>query len=708
MKPCLAAVLSSLVAVACSGGRSTSTDTGAPDAGGGAGADAAGRDVGASDGQGPGAAGLPCEAPVRTRIATWEVAPAKGPGDPVSFTVARVGGAEMIYVVDGNGGGESRLLRTADRGQSWCVATSPRRPVGLIEGHRASWYLATESTDRSLYQLWRSRDEGRTWTELGAPLPEMPTAVWTWPSQPAVVWARTTAFANVGTKPRDRDRLWRGQEGGGAWELLAPQLEVTGWKDPASWYWVQPDPRRPERLLALLTLVVKSSITGIEWFAPWLMQSDDRGATWVHAADVPDGARVHHAYFDDQEQLVVIRLSGEMSVRARDGQSWSTRGRIGQFEGLWVIPGVPGAREMYAQGSVEEFFGPFAILKSVDQGVTWTRLYEAWPPHTVVAGGAGALTIWDAAGARWSDDDGQSWRPLAIVLREGALVVPGNARSIYARNSLKVMASHDGGETWDVAPLRFDRVWSMTVSAADPQRLVAVIQGAKISVQRSVDGGRRWQELKGLIDARPWDGLRAVQETAGTPPALVASDSKGTFRSTDDGATWTEVARGGVTRFHTLASHPATIFARAFGDVGRSTDGGLTWQWYLHPTGAQQSIGDLAIDPADASTVYAIFQGRLIRAPAPGEPWTDVRIFGDRVLPSNVVADGRIALSADRPGTIMVVDGNGELIGSGDGGRSWFTFDELPRGSVRSVAFGPQGSSLLYVMTTVGLFKTRI
>ena len=99
----------------------------------------------------------------------------------------------------------------------------------------------------------------------------------------------------------------------------------------------------------------------------------------------------------------------------------------------------------------------------------------------------------------------------------------------------------------------------------------------------------------------------------------------GVYRSTDNGGTW---ANAGLKDSKTIARivvHPSdsnTVYVAAMGDLwnpgpGRgcfkTTDGGATWKAILAapaPNATRVGCGDIALDPSDPNTVYAVLYAR--------------------------------------------------------------------------------------------------
>jgi hypothetical protein len=137
---------------------------------------------------------------------------------------------------------------------------------------------------------------------------------------------------------------------------------------------------------------------------------------------------------------------------------------------------------------------------------------------------------------------------------------------------------------------------------------------------RSVDAGFNWTCLSApgfLLDVDPFT-------------SAVYAGSQDLSSSSDLGATWTTLAAGQGAGFPAFAPSPlvpGTIWAGRTGAVGRSQDGGQTWQAFS--TGLP-SVGiiTLALDPADPETLYAgTRQDGVFRSTDAGETWTPVGIW---------------------------------------------------------------------------------
>jgi hypothetical protein len=156
-----------------------------------------------------------------------------------------------------------------------------------------------------------------------------------------------------------------------------------------------------------------------------------------------------------------------------------------------------------------------------------------------------------------------------------------------------------------------------------------------------------------------------------SPPNL------GLIESRDGGKTWANISLLGEADFHVLRSSGARIYGYD-GTQGRlmvSSDGGRRWTQRTSPA----AMLDLAIDPGDPDRVVASTGRGIFSSADAGKSWRPLR---DDAL-------GLLAWPAAK--ALYMVDGQGRVSQSGDGGRHW-----RPAGNIGSqpVAFIATGSEL--------------
>jgi photosystem II stability/assembly factor-like uncharacterized protein len=259
---------------------------------------------------------------------------------------------------------------------------------------------------------------------------------------------------------------------------------------------------------------------------------------------------------------------------------------------------------------------------------------------------------------------------------------PADTDRIYAAPSLggwfgQVMQrSDDGGATWQVVgndfgyvgdpgshqwydgtlrPWEFTRVWHLEPSATDPDTLLAGIQDAALF--RSTDAGATWTELPGLREQgngpqwQPGAGgmcLHTIIVDPHDPQRIfVAISAAGVFRSEDGGASWRPINKG-------LLSDGIPSPAAEVGHC----------------------VHRIAMHPSQPKTLFMQKHWDVMRSDDAGESWYE--ISGD--LPTDFGFP--VAVHAHEPETVYVVpitsdslhfppDGRLRVYRSRTGGGEW-------------------------------------
>jgi photosystem II stability/assembly factor-like uncharacterized protein len=196
-------------------------------------------------------------------------------------------------------------------------------------------------------------------------------------------------------------------------------------------------------------------------------------------------------------------------------------------------------------------------------------------------------------------------------------------------------------------------------------------------------------------------------EAPSDPNIIIAGDPRFAhyyYRSTDGGSTWTTLHQPRALDVAVFAPSDARIaYAFQFDRLGRSTDGGVTWQ------ARGPSPNRLTVDPRDPNKLYAtgnpsdgtVFMtstdGGMTWATSRFPPVTD---GGD--VPN---FEGRVFIARDDPSHIYAaLDGQVQvLLASSDGGASWKTLRFSSRGSVqntRTFAMAPSDANVFYHLST--------
>ena len=203
--------------------------------------------------------------------------------------------------------------------------------------------------------------------------------------------------------------------------------------------------------------------------------------------------------------------------------------------------------------------------------------------------------------------------------RVNAIVTdPANPSTIYvAFSGGGVWKSTDSGAFWQA---KTETLGSLSVGALemDPNDANTLylglgdpFDGTGIGMVKSTDGGDTWSDPVFLGASTV---ISDIQVTPGNSNVVLAATNQGLFRSTDAGATFSNVsivpAAGGVPVVWSLAWGGGDTFVLSLlggsndGEIWRSTDGGATW---VRSSGLAAGIGRISLDaaPSNRSVMYA-------------------------------------------------------------------------------------------------------
>ena len=258
-----------------------------------------------------------------------------------------------------------------------------------------------------------------------------------------------------------------------------------------------------------------------------------------------------------------------------------------------------------------------------------------------------------------------------------------------------------GGDVFDVA--------ASTVNADIV--LAGLAPGGSLggTLYRSTDGGATWSEVSTLSGRSVFD----IEFTSDGTAFIGTIDS--IWVSQDGGANWSTLNLGiGVNdQVFDVAidpSDPSILWvgvADAFGsqpvNVMRSTDGGLTWTNRTPPLAQPMSSRAIAIDPDDANTVIVVFGGDF----GGGQVWVTTD-GGDSWIERSAGLPGNPLNAVVYDGTRLLV-GGGLLFGSqfvglyqsNDLGLTWTALhdDTWPLLVVEDIAVDPNNAATILVAT---------
>ena len=500
------------------------------------------------------------------------------------------------------------LLKSTNRGARWpaldasadvytLVATHPRKAAivfavrggvllrstnggvtrAIVEGPQGVMKIAFAQTGRRkvvMYAgaangLWKSSDDGRTWTDESPPLSSLPhvQAVAVDPRDPRVLYIGLQQGQSV---------LFKSLDGGATWRLSQNGLPAAGSTSPTVSE-LAVDPKNPS--------IVYAAVGGE------LFRSVNGGRDWSRPAPQPPGGSVNA--LETTGYGVLAGTPAGVLLSTDRGLTWQFRisGLAAtSIAGMAIDPQEP--PRLYAVTD-----GPSGIHKTSSRGRPWLRLGNLASPIT-------------------------SNQPLAID--------PVNPNVVYAGTVNGVAKSTNGGRRWTVpSPVSCLAFGRFALDPREPAHLFSFaslqppcLDPYRCTFFRSLDAGESWQCLGSALDFHG----HSLQGIDPFTSALYARSSTfgSLMRSTDDGETW-DLLQGQwlATSFAASPLVEGTLWAGLGGAVLRSRDGGQTWESFSTGLPSESLVVTLAPDPVEPATLYAATrQNGIFKSTDAGETWS--------------------------------------------------------------------------------------
>ena len=489
-----------------------------------------------------------------------------------------------LFAGTGNGG----VFKSNNRGLSWFTVTDPRQFPDLATASITSLVIDPQSPD-TLYAgtsrgVFRSANGGGDWTDASLGLSEsIIVSLAIDPSNPAIVYAGTLG-----------DGVFKTTNGGGAWAAAGP-----GFSDIWS---LAVDPSTPTTLYAGSDLGVFKSV--------------DSGANWTLTLDLGPNP------FFNAIDTVVVDPSTPSTVYAGTwtdhlyksidgGGSWSpvSQGLTSPAINVLSISPHDTATIFAGTGSPGAGNGT-GVFRSTDGGETWSAMNHGLTATSISALAVGSQTPFpvvagDPAGTVFrSGDQGASWSDGLLGFDNrpiNDLVFVPSSTSVFAATSGRLFRSLDGGETWGPADFQLTRVQDLEASQLDPTTLYAASRSSGVfSVHKSTNGGETWTATGPEVDV----SMETLTIHPTNPMTLYAGSTFGqVFKTTDGGMTWNVrdngLANGEI--IYALAATPTSVLAGTLNGLFATSDGGANWNLVTRDFIARV----IAVDPANPDVIYA-------------------------------------------------------------------------------------------------------
>jgi len=309
------------------------------------------------------------------------------------------------------------------------------------------------------------------------------------------------------------------------------------------------------------------------------------------------------------------------------------------------------------------------VFRSTDSGDTWQQVVEGQP-----------------------DSNGKA-QAIDRVNAVGLFLDPGTPTGLYVTTRDDgAFYSANSGDVWQTVGL------SGTISdlAIDPQTptLLYAVHGRELLKSSPTE----WRTV--YSEVSPEQVITTVDVDWFEPSRLYQGTSDGTlFVSEDFGTTWSILSEfpGGIRRFVVSPNDSRVLFAATIeSGLWRSTDRGATWTDLspnLKTFLTADTVNDLDVSAAEERTVYLATAYGLMRSDDLGDSWIPVPTLVEfKTLPLM-----HVRVNPQNSNILFVTVGS-IAYRSTDRGATWSTLETLPsRRTISDILFDPANPSTVFV-----------
>jgi ligand-binding sensor domain-containing protein len=420
-----------------------------------------------------------------------------------------------------------------------------------------------------------------------------------------------------------------------------------------------------------------------------IYRSTDDGMNWVRLTDgivfalgmAPNGDVYHYS--------CAASLCG-FQRSTDNGNSWTSLSPPGL--GDTVINAIA----IRTNGNVFAGSG-HNVLRSVDNGVTWTHSAVADSEESVTAFGLASgllfagitdIALPVAYGTiRRSTDNGDTWSAFSPQWANEKIngIVRNSAGYTFAATGSGVRRSTDFGATWSlnngfngpVSAIAINAIGYLFAAAGDRLNPGSIGGG----MFRSTDRGETWVHLSAGVTLT--NTLSVTVSPAGT--VYAGTNYTGVFRTADTAMTWTNVNpslySGQIKNIAVL--HDGSLFAATIDGMFLTSDNGTHW-WPCN--GILQAPAVNVVHENDGNVLFAGLDGiGMARSTDEGNSWSMVNAG---------ISTQRVFSIVSKPGNILIAGTQSGLFRSTNNGDGWSAAGTGPANFVRSLIALPSGEIL--------------
>lgn len=395
-----------------------------------------------------------------------------------------------------------------------------------------------------------------------------------------------------------------------------------------------------------------------------IFKTTDQGDTWT---SIPNVNQVDELVVNphNPDDIWLVTDSGQVFRLSNNGTTWDKiidpAGSGFRFSSIYALattrPEDPDVFPYDYSGMFYALKNGFGIFKSTDSGRNWTFLESADVEYThslvvhpldpdIVYGGYSRNPLETEVKVMRSLDGGETWQKVFEKSGEQTVVAidPNDVNTVYVGLAATsedgggaIFKSIDKGNTWSRLNDQFNMctVWGQPQLIVDPgDPLTAYAATWLGGTWKTTDAGKTWTQLEGA----PISATALSLNEENTDVIYLGDRTTPTvWRSTDAGGTWQKVADfsgDGALLVMRVMAHGDTVYASTFlpqllgGNMYKSTDAGDTWTDITN--GLPKGVLDIAVDPTNPDNIYVTTNVNYAHKSIDGgNTWEKIQNFPD-------------------------------------------------------------------------------
>ena len=402
-------------------------------------------------------------------------------------------------------------------------------------------------------------------------------------------------------------------------------------------------------------------------------------------------------------RLLVVFVSCSVPAAVHGQDAWTSLGPPGGLvQAMAIATTTPETIYAATRSGVYVRSSPHADWQPASAGLTDpdVRVLAAAlsSPATLFAG--------TPTGLFKTSDGGATWLRSANGLPAGEVsavaIDPAAATTVYAGTAAGVFVTVNGGSSWEPATsgLPAGQVRSIAIDPLTPSTVYAAV-GSRVF--KTFNGGTTWSAVGNVstltttslaIDPQTPSTLYVIGLGSFSLPPIGNVFFGVLFKSTDAGASWSEIHRGGGTNVMVAVDpiRPSFLYLTDGTAVKMSATAGATWSTAFLPNSGE--VRALAVSREAPTTIWAGTRdgGAFVSIDA-GASWSaDTDGIRATAIPA-------LAVDASRPRLIYAAIPSQGVLKTIDGGTTWAPAGPINESTILSLAVDPSAPATVYAGT---------